>query len=167
MMTGSVTFFYRAQIAHIATFWDDQPFVTPTTYFYDETEHRLIFHSNIAGRIRANIEHHPGMRRSERVGQATCLPMSPWNFLFNSAVYGVRLRLYLEDRAGATRSVAQAHCKVFRHKWNSAGTTGPPLEGVETYLRLRDQDRIVERKGELEGSRRSIRRVARVERAMV
>ena len=52
-------FLHRAQIAHIATSWDDQPFVTPTTYFYDETGHRLIFHSNITGRIRANIEHHP------------------------------------------------------------------------------------------------------------
>ena len=54
-------FLRRAQIAHIATFWNDQPFVTPTTYFYDETGHRLIFHSNITGRIRANIEHHSGV----------------------------------------------------------------------------------------------------------
>ena len=52
-------FLRRAQIAHIATVWNDQPFITPTIYFYDETGHRLIFHSNITGRIRANIEHHP------------------------------------------------------------------------------------------------------------
>lgn len=49
----------RGQIAHIASSWDGQPFVTPTTFFYDQAGHRLIFHSNIAGRIRANIEHNP------------------------------------------------------------------------------------------------------------
>jgi nitroimidazol reductase NimA-like FMN-containing flavoprotein (pyridoxamine 5'-phosphate oxidase superfamily) len=52
-------FLQRGQIAHIATLWEDQPFVTPSTYFYDEAHHRLIFHSNISGRIRTNIEHHP------------------------------------------------------------------------------------------------------------
>jgi nitroimidazol reductase NimA-like FMN-containing flavoprotein (pyridoxamine 5'-phosphate oxidase superfamily) len=49
-------FLRRGQIAHIATVRDHQPFVTPSTYFYDEDNHRLIFHSNIVGRIRANIE---------------------------------------------------------------------------------------------------------------
>jgi nitroimidazol reductase NimA-like FMN-containing flavoprotein (pyridoxamine 5'-phosphate oxidase superfamily) len=49
----------RGQVAHIGTRWDDQPFVTPTTYYFDETAHRLIFHSNIKGRLRANIERHP------------------------------------------------------------------------------------------------------------
>ncbi len=49
----------RGQIAHIATRWDDQPFVTPSNYFYDEAGHRLIFHSNLTGRLRANLERHP------------------------------------------------------------------------------------------------------------
>lgn len=52
-------FLRQGQIAHIASMWDDQPFVTPSTYFYDEGNHRIIFHSNITGRIRANIEHYP------------------------------------------------------------------------------------------------------------
>ncbi len=52
-------FLRRGQIAHIASVWDNQPFVTPTTYFYDEANQRIIFHSNIAGRIRSNIEQHP------------------------------------------------------------------------------------------------------------
>jgi nitroimidazol reductase NimA-like FMN-containing flavoprotein (pyridoxamine 5'-phosphate oxidase superfamily) len=49
----------RGLVAHIATRWDDQPFVTPTIYYFDQPGHRLIFHSNIAGRLRANIERHP------------------------------------------------------------------------------------------------------------
>jgi nitroimidazol reductase NimA-like FMN-containing flavoprotein (pyridoxamine 5'-phosphate oxidase superfamily) len=48
----------RGQAAHIGTRWDDQPFVTPTNYWFDEAGHRLIFHSNIVGRLRANIERH-------------------------------------------------------------------------------------------------------------
>lgn len=52
-------FLRRAQIAHIASRWDHQPFITPSTFFYDEANHRLIFHSNLAGRIRENIERHP------------------------------------------------------------------------------------------------------------
>ena len=52
-------FLHRGQIAHIASLWDDQPFITPSTYWYDENNHRLIFHSNITGRIRTNIEHQP------------------------------------------------------------------------------------------------------------
>ncbi len=46
------------EVAHIATLWDGQPFVTPTNYYFDEPGHRLVFHSNVTGRLRANIEQH-------------------------------------------------------------------------------------------------------------
>src|SRR5512141_2467350 len=52
-------FLRRGQVAHVATTWDGQPFVTPTNYYYDDANHRIIFHSNLAGRLRANIDHHP------------------------------------------------------------------------------------------------------------
>lgn len=48
-----------AQIGRVATAWDDQPFVTPTMFWYDEANQRVIFHSNLAGRIRANLERNP------------------------------------------------------------------------------------------------------------
>jgi uncharacterized protein len=51
-------FLRRAPIGHIATHWSDQPFITPTSFWYDETQHAIIFHSNIIGRIRANSERH-------------------------------------------------------------------------------------------------------------
>ena len=53
------SFLETAEIGHIATRWDDQPFLTPTTFWYDEAHERIIFHSNIVGRVRANIERHP------------------------------------------------------------------------------------------------------------
>ena len=52
-------FLHRGEIAHVATRWDEQPFITPTTYYFDEAGHRLIFHSNISGRIRSNIDRRP------------------------------------------------------------------------------------------------------------
>ncbi len=52
-------FLKLAQIGHIATSADGQPFVTPTTFWYDEENHQIAFHSNIAGRIRSNIESNP------------------------------------------------------------------------------------------------------------
>jgi uncharacterized protein len=51
-------FLRRAHVAHIATLWEQQPFVTPTNYYYDEPKHRLIFHSNLTGRLRENIDRH-------------------------------------------------------------------------------------------------------------
>jgi nitroimidazol reductase NimA-like FMN-containing flavoprotein (pyridoxamine 5'-phosphate oxidase superfamily) len=51
-------FLRRAVIGHVATHWDDQPFITPTSFWYDEAQHAIIFHSNIVGRVRANIDRH-------------------------------------------------------------------------------------------------------------
>jgi nitroimidazol reductase NimA-like FMN-containing flavoprotein (pyridoxamine 5'-phosphate oxidase superfamily) len=52
-------FLNKSKIGHIATRWDDQPFITPSTFWYDEEHHQIIFHSNVVGRIRANAERHP------------------------------------------------------------------------------------------------------------
>ncbi len=49
---------HRAPICRIATHWNNQPFITPTNFVYDETNNRIIFHSNVVGRIRANSEQH-------------------------------------------------------------------------------------------------------------
>ena len=52
-------FLKEAQVGHIATSADDQPFLNPTTFWYDEENHQIIFHSNVAGRVRSNIEANP------------------------------------------------------------------------------------------------------------
>ena len=49
----------EANVGHIATRWDDQPFITPSIFWYDQERHEIYFHSNIVGRVRANIERHP------------------------------------------------------------------------------------------------------------
>ena len=51
-----VNFLNRSKIGHIATRWDTQPFITSSTFWYDEENHEIIFHSNVVGRIRTNSE---------------------------------------------------------------------------------------------------------------
>jgi nitroimidazol reductase NimA-like FMN-containing flavoprotein (pyridoxamine 5'-phosphate oxidase superfamily) len=51
-------FLDRAPVGHIATRWDEQPFITPTNFWYDPDRHELYFHSNIVGRVRANSQRH-------------------------------------------------------------------------------------------------------------
>ncbi len=52
-------FLKEAKVGHVATSVDGQPFITPTTFWYDDENHQVIFHSNLAGRIRSNIETNP------------------------------------------------------------------------------------------------------------
>ncbi|MEI6289985.1 MAG: pyridoxamine 5'-phosphate oxidase family protein, partial [Chloroflexota bacterium] len=55
----TIEFLKRAEIGHIAHSQGDQPFITPTNFWFDEANHRIIFHSNIAGRQRYNMENNP------------------------------------------------------------------------------------------------------------
>ncbi|MHB8776188.1 MAG: pyridoxamine 5'-phosphate oxidase family protein [Anaerolineales bacterium] len=52
-------FLKEAKVGHIASSVDDQPFLNPSTFWYDEENHQIVFHSNISGRIRSNIEVNP------------------------------------------------------------------------------------------------------------
>ena len=52
-------FLRQAKVGHIASARDGQPFLNPTTFWLDEAHHQIIFHSNLAGRIRSNIEINP------------------------------------------------------------------------------------------------------------
>src|SRR4030095_14744550 len=52
-------FLKAARIGHIASSLDGQPFINPTMLWLDEEKHQIVFHSNVAGRIRSNIENNP------------------------------------------------------------------------------------------------------------
>src|SRR5215510_4590851 len=52
-------FLQEARIGHIASSSDGQPFINPTMFWLDEENHQIVFHSNVAGRIRSNIESNP------------------------------------------------------------------------------------------------------------
>lgn len=52
-------FLKEAPIGRIATSVNGQPFINTSTFWFDEEQHQIAFHSNIAGRIRSNIENNP------------------------------------------------------------------------------------------------------------
>jgi nitroimidazol reductase NimA-like FMN-containing flavoprotein (pyridoxamine 5'-phosphate oxidase superfamily) len=52
-------FINTAKVGHVATSVDGQPFINTSTFWYDEVGHQIVFHSNVAGRIRSNIEYNP------------------------------------------------------------------------------------------------------------
>jgi nitroimidazol reductase NimA-like FMN-containing flavoprotein (pyridoxamine 5'-phosphate oxidase superfamily) len=52
-------FLREAKVGHIASSVDGQPFINPTTFWFDEENDQIVFHSNIAGRTRSNIENNP------------------------------------------------------------------------------------------------------------
>ncbi len=52
-------FLREARVGRIASARDGQPFLNPRTFWFDEENHQIIFHSNLAGRIRSNIEANP------------------------------------------------------------------------------------------------------------
>ena len=52
-------FLKTAKVGHIASSRDDQPFLNPTMFWFDEAHHQIVFHSNVAGRVRSNIESNP------------------------------------------------------------------------------------------------------------
>ena len=52
-------FLREARVGHIASSRDGQPFLNPSTFWFDEGNHQIIFHSNVAGRVRSNIETNP------------------------------------------------------------------------------------------------------------
>jgi uncharacterized protein len=52
-------FLIQGEIGRVATADADQPYITPTTYWYDEVNHQIIVHSSLAGHLRTNIERNP------------------------------------------------------------------------------------------------------------
>lgn len=52
-------FLREVRVGHIASAPNGQPFLNPTTFWFDEAKHQIIFHSNVTGRIRSNIEANP------------------------------------------------------------------------------------------------------------
>jgi nitroimidazol reductase NimA-like FMN-containing flavoprotein (pyridoxamine 5'-phosphate oxidase superfamily) len=49
----------RVPFGMLATEYDGQPFIKPTTFAYDEKENTVYIHGALAGRMRANIQLNP------------------------------------------------------------------------------------------------------------
>src|SRR5574338_1199148 len=81
-------FLRTAHVAHVGTSSEGQPFITPTTFWYDESNRRILFHSNIAGRVRSNLEANPRacLEVSELGGLLPSNAASEFSLQFRSVV---------------------------------------------------------------------------------
>ena len=52
-------FLRTAQVGHIASSLNGQLCLTPSLFWFDEENRQIIFHSNVTGRIRTNLESSP------------------------------------------------------------------------------------------------------------
>lgn len=52
-------FLRHALVGHVATRWENQPFITPTLFYFAADKHTIYIHANIVGRLRANADHFP------------------------------------------------------------------------------------------------------------
>lgn len=94
-----IAFLQRVQVGHVATRCDEQPFITPTSFWYDPGRHEIYFHSNISGRLRANSERHPQVCfEASQMGRL--LPSNvalEFSLQYESVVAFGRIRLLQED----------------------------------------------------------------------
>ena len=54
-----INFLNETKVGHISTQDLNQPFINPTSFFYDSNNHEIFFHSNAYGRMRFNAEKSP------------------------------------------------------------------------------------------------------------
>ncbi len=52
-------FLHANKVGHLAHQQEDQPFCTPTIYYFDEDKNCIFFHSNVLGRMHSNLQVHP------------------------------------------------------------------------------------------------------------
>ena len=49
----------KIKVGHISTLNGEQPFINPSSFFYNKDKHEIYFHSNAYGRMRFNAERGP------------------------------------------------------------------------------------------------------------
>lgn len=54
-----IDFLNEAQVGHIATRSENQPYITPTIFWYSPELHEIYFHSNIRGQVRSHADRNP------------------------------------------------------------------------------------------------------------
>lgn len=93
-------FLSQAQIGHVATNWEGQPFITPTTFWYDPGSHEIYFHSNVVGRLRANVErHNPACFEASRTGKLMPSNIAlEFSIQYESVIAFGKVRLLMDEK---------------------------------------------------------------------
>lgn len=123
-------FLQRAPIGHVASRWDDQPFITPSTFWYDQQGHQIFFHSNRVGRVRANIERH----------QRVCFEASEWGrFLPSNLAMEFSLQ-YASVIVFGTARIIQDSQEKRRALYGLIEKYFPGMQAGQAYRPITDQE---------------------------
>lgn len=123
-------FLRTAPVGHIASLRDGQPFLTPSLFWFDEEHHQIIFHSNITGRTRSNLESSPKVC-FEASEMGRLLPSNvalEFSVQYRSAVVFGTVRL-LTDPAEARRALYGLIQKYF-----------PKMQAGKEYREITDKE---------------------------
>jgi uncharacterized protein len=123
-------FLSLAQVGHLATRWDEQPFLTPTLFWYDPDRHVIYCHSNLTGRLRANAERCPEVCFSV-FNAGALLPSNvalEFSIQYESVVAFGKIRV-LDDPVDQRRALSGLIGKYFPH-----------LQPGEHYRPITDQE---------------------------
>jgi nitroimidazol reductase NimA-like FMN-containing flavoprotein (pyridoxamine 5'-phosphate oxidase superfamily) len=121
-----------AQVGRVATAWDGQPFVTPTTFWYDEANQRIIFHSNLAGRVRANLERNPKVCL-EASAMGRLLPSNvalEFSLQYRSVMVFGTVRILESRRTGGLAR------KIFPRNAGGTRVSSQHRQGIEAHVRV-------------------------------
>ena len=123
-------FLARVQLGHIGTHWDEQPFITPTQFWYDPERHEIYFHSNIIGRTHANCERYPQVCfEASEMGKLLASNLAlEFSVQYESVIAYGKVRI-LEDLAEQRRALDGLLRKYF-----------PAMNPGEDYRPITDQE---------------------------
>jgi nitroimidazol reductase NimA-like FMN-containing flavoprotein (pyridoxamine 5'-phosphate oxidase superfamily) len=121
---------HRGAYGTLATEYQNQPFIHPCLYFFDEEHHAILFHGAKSGRRRANISFNPQVcfNVSEMGRILASEDVVNFNVEYNSVVIFGKAEV-LESSAEATRAL-----QMLLQKYTS------PLRSGEDYGEIRPED---------------------------
>lgn len=123
-------FLKEAQIGRIASSIGGQPFINTSTFWFDEENNQVVFHSNVAGRVRSNIESNPKI----------CLEASVLGKFLPS---NVALEFSLQYRSVivfGTASVVTDPLKARRSLYGLIGKYFPKMSAGKEYRKITDKE---------------------------
>ena len=150
-------FLKEARIGRIASSIDGQPFINTSTFWFDEENHQIAFHSNVAGRIRSNIESNPKVCLEASI-LGNFLPSNvalEFSLQFRSVIVFGNARVVKDP--GGTSVTLWLDRKILSGNVRRERISRDHRQGITGNIHLHNRNRIVERQGKLGGTCRSKR----------
>jgi uncharacterized protein len=117
-------------VGHLATRWEEQPFITPLLFWYDDERHTIYIHAAPAGRLHANSQRHPhACFEASRTGRLLASNVALEFALQYESVIAFGDLCFVEDEAEKRRAL-----------YGMIGKYYPGMSPGEEYRPITDQE---------------------------